>query len=164
MLTSGRLHHRYVFHCCFVCSFEQSNPPAHPHQIVHGSTVREHEHRAELSQPHLINCKMLIRSSVGVMVLVMASVLSSTHAWLGQCLAGLPLHHVSRCNIASRLSAHLVETIHSLGVEISTLVRTQLLAFAVFTFHILNRTSYIVQLLISIASSYEYSRLLDNIS
>ena len=123
----------YVFHCCFVCSFEQSNPPAHPHQIVHGSTAREHEHRAELSQTHLINCKMLF-------VVVLASWFcwwhrSSTHSWLGQCLAGLPLHHVYRCNIASRLSAYLVVTIHSLGVETSTLVRTQhwLLQCSLFT-------------------------------
>ena len=81
-------------------------------------------------------------SSVGVKVLLTASF--STLAWLGQCMAGLPHQHVSRCNIASGLSVYLVETIHSLGVDTSTLVLETILAFAVFTFHILNRTFDIV--------------------
>ena len=43
-----------------VRSFEQSNPPSNTQTIEHGSMVREHEHRAELSQPYgLIKCNML---------------------------------------------------------------------------------------------------------
>ena len=30
-----------------VCSLEQSNPPSHPQNSVHGSMAREHEHRAD---------------------------------------------------------------------------------------------------------------------
>ena len=112
------------------CSFEQSNPPSNPQKIVHGSTARERKHRADwqLSQPHLINCKMLsgaagvlAGNSVGVQVLLMAYLFHP-------CMVGLAdwhHQHVSRCNIASGISVHLVETIHSLGVYTSTLVRKQ---------------------------------------
>ena len=57
---------------------------------------------------------VLAGSSVGVKVGV-----SSTHAWLGQYLAGLPHQHVSRCNIASGLSVHLVKRFIRWGVDIN---------------------------------------------
>ena len=62
-------------------------------------------------------------SSVGVKVLLMVSLFHP--CMVGSMSGGLPHQHVSRSNIASGLSVHLVERIHSYGVDILTLVRKQ---------------------------------------
>ena len=131
-----------------VCSFEQSNPPSHPQEIVHGSMEREHEHRAELSQPHLINWKML-SGAVGVLAgsvkfLLMASLFYPS--WLGQ------------------LRLCLISIFPDLGAETTLLLRKQywLLPFSLSTSWTEHPTFF--YFFVSIASSYGCSRLLDNIS
>ena len=77
-------------------------------------------------------------------------------AWFGQCQTGLPRQHVSRASGLS-VGLHWVEQIQSLGGRDINFGAETMVAFAVFTFHILNRTSSDIVA----ASSYPYQAVMN---
>ena len=86
-------------------------------------------------------------------------------AWFGQCQTGLPRQHVSRASGLS-VGLHWVEQIQSLGVERHHLWCGNNGCFCCFHFPHFepNILRHCCSFFISISSSYECTRLLDNIS
>ena len=133
MLTSDRLHHRVcvpLLFCVLVRTVQSTCTPTSDCTWQHGARAGT---PGGTFTTTLNQLQYAIRSSVGVMILLMASLFHP--CMVGSMSGGFASSPCFQMQHCKWLSAHLVETIHSLGVEISTLVRTQywLLVCSLFT-------------------------------